>query len=248
MSANPMIRRIAAVAVPALAAGAALTVAAGPALAATPVRGVATATCSYGPCGTTLSVVVSASGNIESLQVRASGFAPGEVVAFTITNPARSVGALQASSTGTVSGTLAVPGAVPAGSHVLGALGQTSGDVASTTFTTLVTSGTPQPCAAAYTTSSAGYVLAASYSSASYVTAACITNQVPAAAGTPAAAGLPAGVASSGAASAAVTHGGSQLPFTGSNSGLTAVAGGAAVLAGGALVLAARRKREQGWK
>ena len=240
-----MIRRIAALAVPALAAGAALTVAAGPALAATPARGVAAAACSYGPCGTTLSVAVSASGSIESLDVSASGFAPHEVVTFTMTNPAHSLGALETSATGTLSGALSLPGAVPAGSHVLAARGQTSGDTATATFTTMETSGTPQPCATAFTTRPAGYVLAASY-----VTAACISTQAPAAAGTPGAAGTPAvaGAPAGVASGATVAHGGSQLPFTGSNSSLIALTGSAAVLAGGALVLAARRKRERGWK
>lgn len=217
--------------VPLLCLGGIATFAAAPAIAAP------AAACSYGPCGGTgtISITITISPNgIVTITIHGAGYKPGEVVDFTVHSASYSVGSTVASPTGTISATVTLPAGIPAGSHELVALGTVSGVTSTTPFTLSAPTGGLNPCTTSASTHSSGYVLAAAYQ-----TAACLSQNAPAAA-SPSAVGNTAGAA-------AAPQSSSQLPFTGANAATGIAVAAIALMAGGLLVLVSRRRRRNVW-
>jgi LPXTG-motif cell wall-anchored protein len=190
-------------------------------------------TCTYGPCGSTAAITATVhqgANNIITLTVVGVRFAPYEIVTVVMTSPTRGLGSTGTNGTGGFDTTFQLPAGVPAGTHGLYAYGHSSGDLASTTFTTTVPSGVVQPCTASHMSSvgSATIVLAA------YVEA-CNPTSAPGI--------LPPAAGGAAAQLPALPRSPSELPLTGADVAGLATAGAGAVLFGGLVVMGARRRR-----
>ena len=108
----------------------------------------------YGPTTATITITVTiGSGNVDSVDVVVSGFAPGEVVNVQVFSTPQELGTITANSAGAVNQTFALPAGLPAGLHTVVATGETSGLTASAQFT--LTSPSAAPVSATTTTAPA---------------------------------------------------------------------------------------------
>jgi hypothetical protein len=116
------------------------------------VRGgsLATLTASGASAGTALLALPPATATESSvtqggrLTLTAGGFSPGEQVAVTLHSTPVSLGSVTATGTGAASITFTVPTALPAGSHTVSFLGQTSGLTATSAAFTVLAAPAPQ--------------------------------------------------------------------------------------------------------
>lgn len=226
----------------------------------------------YGPNGHAATVTVTVGdhpGGVIDVTVSGGPFQCGETVDVYITNPSEEIGSITvtcasttaavrsegemlpmstSTATGSIDSTLQLPAGVPAGLHALTAVGTSSGDTGSTSFTTNETSqGTPT-CAAAHTSSAgAGIVLAAAVETTSCVSQLPPAAVPPVASGGAPSAGVPVVSGAPKLSAGAPAQTPSSLPFTGADIAATAAAGAGAVLVGGLLVTASRRRRQQRW-